>query len=196
MGAPHAPLYLPWPFPSCTFLFLSCPHTRSLPEGQSPLPCAFIFLHFPLLSSSSVSPLTVLVPFPNSSIRTRDCWVALFTAFATCWAPDGKGRVSLAFEACNTLTPVCLCIKLLVHVSSRLDCKFFNGEMHILFILSSPAVPRTKQAAEGTLFLFRSFSGAAFLPRYPSPIPLSLLPLTWLRSIMKVDKPRDMDSQL
>lgn len=70
--------------------------------------------------------------------------MALFTAFATCWVPGGQGIVSETFEACNALTTVCLAVKLLVYVSTQQDCKFFNSETHVLFILSLPTVPHTK----------------------------------------------------
>lgn len=85
-------------------------------RGAAAPSCSLALLHSPLLRSSTASPLTVLVPFPNSSIRTSDRSVALFTAFATCWVPGGQGTVSETFEACNALTTVCLAVKLLVCV--------------------------------------------------------------------------------
>lgn len=111
-----------------------------IPHSSPELPTP----RFPL-SFSSFCLLTVLVPFPNSSMRTRDCLVALFTAFATCWAPSGQRRVSAAFKACSALTIVCLWVKLLVCVSALLDCKFINGKTGVLFTLSLPAAPHAKQ---------------------------------------------------
>lgn len=70
---PHVALRLPFSAP-CLPTQPCFPRAHPYPQVLSPS-----------ISPCSVLPLTVLVPFPNSSMRTSDCSVALFTAFATCW---------------------------------------------------------------------------------------------------------------
>lgn len=98
----RCPVYTSPPALACPILHFSVsflPHAPLfLSRGTASPSCSFVFPRLPLLSFSSFCLLTVLVPFPNSSMRTRDCLVALFTAFATCWVPGGQGRISLAFK--------------------------------------------------------------------------------------------------
>ena len=170
-------------------------------------PCSCVLLHRPLLRSSSACPLTVLVPFPNSSIRTRDCSVALFTAFATCWVPGGQRRVSLAFEACNTLTrlPVSKAACMV-----RPPCWAADSFMVRPVFCLPCCCPRASHKASVQKG-FCSIEGRQQRECFSCPhhfhgrtsftiaLPqshLSSLHLTWLRSIMKVERPREMDSQL